>query len=166
MNAVAAFPVRGHFIANADVGEGAAHHYFVVAAPGAVGVELGHIDAVLLQVLPGGAVRLDGTSRGDVVGGHRIAQQGQKPRAPHLHALIEVIAHGEEGRLLDVGGVQPAVGAGVLHFDGPPSLRAGKDVGVVALKHLRGDPADGFGHLGRGGPDVAQMHGFAIGANA
>ena len=93
MNAVAALPVRGHFIANADVGEGAAHHHFVVAAPGPVGVELGHIHAMLLQVLPGGAVRLNGASRGDVVGGHRVAQQGQQARAPHLHALVEVAAH-------------------------------------------------------------------------
>jgi small ligand-binding sensory domain FIST len=36
----AAFGVRGQAVAKAHVGEGAAHHDLVIAAPGTVGVEL------------------------------------------------------------------------------------------------------------------------------
>ena len=37
---VAAFFTCQHFVADTDVGEGAAHHHFMVAAPRAVGVEI------------------------------------------------------------------------------------------------------------------------------
>jgi hypothetical protein len=36
-------------VADADVGEGAAHHHFVVAAPRAVLVEVGDADAVSIR---------------------------------------------------------------------------------------------------------------------
>ncbi len=39
-----------HVVADADVGEGAAHHHFVVAATRAVLVEVGNADMVLKQV--------------------------------------------------------------------------------------------------------------------
>ena len=41
-------------VAQADVAERAAHHHLVVAAPGAVRVELERPDAVLLEPLAGG----------------------------------------------------------------------------------------------------------------
>ena len=42
----AAFGAGRELVAQADVGEGAAHHDFVVAAARAVGVEVGGLDAV------------------------------------------------------------------------------------------------------------------------
>ena len=68
-------------VAQADVGEGAAHHDLVVAAPRAVGVEVRGLDAVLLEVASGRAVALDRPGRGDVVGGDRVAEQREHARA-------------------------------------------------------------------------------------
>ena len=52
----AAFDARQHLVLDADVGEGAAHHDLVVAAAGAVGVEVPLHDLVLAEVLAGGGV--------------------------------------------------------------------------------------------------------------
>ncbi len=46
----AAFAAAGHVVLEADVGEGAAHEHFVVAAARAVGVEVGLLHAVGEQV--------------------------------------------------------------------------------------------------------------------
>ncbi len=70
-----------HKVAQADVGEGAAHHHLVVAAARAVGIEIRGRDAVRLQVLAGRAVRLDGAGGRDVVGGDRVAEHREHPRA-------------------------------------------------------------------------------------
>ncbi len=109
----------------------------MVAATGAVGVEVRHIHSVLLQVLTGRAVGLNGAGGGDVVGGHRVAQQSQDSSIRHLRRLIEVAAHGEERRLLDVRGVLPHVGARFRDVDGAPGLGAGKHVRVLTVEHLR-----------------------------
>jgi hypothetical protein len=55
----AAFGAGGEQIFQADVGEGAAGHDAVVAAAGAVAVEVERRDAVLHEELAGGAVLLD-----------------------------------------------------------------------------------------------------------
>ena len=55
----AALDIVEHAVADADVGEGAAHHHFVVAAARAVAVELGAADPVLEQIAAGRAVGLD-----------------------------------------------------------------------------------------------------------
>src|SRR5690606_38649553 len=52
------FDAGNHLVANADVGEGAAHHDFVVAAAAAVGVEVLLLDLVLDQVATRRAVSL------------------------------------------------------------------------------------------------------------
>ena len=54
----AAFDARHHEVLDPDVGEGAARHDAVVAAAGAVAVEVLGLDAVLLKVEPGGGVGL------------------------------------------------------------------------------------------------------------
>src|SRR3546814_7653412 len=57
----------GHdLVADADVGEGAPHHDLVIAAAGAVGVELPRRHLVLGEVGAGRAVLLDRARRGDV----------------------------------------------------------------------------------------------------
>jgi hypothetical protein len=45
-----------HLVADADVGEGTAHHHFVMATVRAVRVEVHRTDLVLDQVPPGGAI--------------------------------------------------------------------------------------------------------------
>ena len=52
----------------------------MVAAPRPVGIEIGGLDAVLLQVARGRAVGGDAAGRRDVVGRDRVAEQGQDPR--------------------------------------------------------------------------------------
>src|SRR5690606_24630954 len=105
----AALDVRGDLVADADVGEGAAHHDFVVAAAGAVAVEVQRVDAVVGQILTGGRGLLDRTGRRDVVGGDRVAEDAQDARLDDVADRSGL--HGqalEIGRVLDVGrGVLP-----------------------------------------------------------
>ena len=56
MDRPAALAAAGHVVAQADVGERAPQQHLVVAAPGAVGVEVGRLHAVLQQVAAGRAV--------------------------------------------------------------------------------------------------------------
>ena len=55
--------VPHHLVLDADVGEGAAHHHLVIAAPRAVLVEVLDADLVLQEVLPGGRGRADVAGR-------------------------------------------------------------------------------------------------------
>ena len=76
----AALDIVEHAVADADVGEGAAHHHFVVPAARAVAVEFGAADLVLEKIAAGRAVGLDRPGGRDVVGGDRIAEYRQRPR--------------------------------------------------------------------------------------
>ena len=76
----AAFGAGGEFVAQADVGEGAADHDFVIAAARAVAVEVGGRDAVVGQVLAGGAVLLDGA------GGEMWSVVTESPRTARQRA--------------------------------------------------------------------------------
>jgi hypothetical protein len=70
-----------HVVLDADVGEGAAHHHFMVAAARAVLVEVGGADAIVGEVLAGGRGGLDRAGRRDVVGGDLVAEQAEDARA-------------------------------------------------------------------------------------
>ena len=63
VHGIATFHTLNHLVADSDIGERAAHHHLVIAAPRAVGVEIDDVDAVLLQVLTCRAVSLDGAGR-------------------------------------------------------------------------------------------------------
>ena len=84
MDRVAAFGAAHHLVPDADIGEGAAHHHFVIAAARAVGIEIRDRDAVFEQVTARRAVLLDRAGRRDVVGGDGIAEQRQDARALDL----------------------------------------------------------------------------------
>src|SRR5690606_40624752 len=58
-----------HVVADPDVGEGSAHHDLMVAAAGAVLVEVGNADPAIHEVLAGRRGRLDGARRRNMVGG-------------------------------------------------------------------------------------------------
>ena len=77
----AAFGAGSHLIAQANVGEGSAHHHFMIAAARAVGIEVAGLDAERHQVLRGGAVLRDVAGGGNVIGGDGIAQHGQHAQA-------------------------------------------------------------------------------------
>ena len=60
---VATFFAAEHFVANTNIGEGAAHHHFMVAAPRTVGVEVPRFHAFFAQIAPRRAVGLDVAGR-------------------------------------------------------------------------------------------------------
>ncbi|MND89956.1 hypothetical protein D3C80_820310 [compost metagenome] len=161
----AALDVRGDLVADADVGEGAAHHDFVVAAAGAVAVEVQGVDAVVGQIDAGGRGLLDRTGRADVVGGDRVAEDAQDA------GLDDVADRGrlhrqtlEVGRVLDVGRrVFPLIGLAAGDLDGLPVLVALEDVLVALGEHGRGDRLLlDVGDLLRGRPDVLQEDVLAL----
>ena len=164
MQGDAAFFAVEHLVADTDVGKGAAHHHFMVAAARAVGVEVARLDALFAQVATGRAVGLDVAGRGDVVGGHRIAEQrqdaGTRDIGDRRWRLIDGL---EERRVLDVGGVVlPGVGVGFRHLYGLPLLVAFEYLGVFLAEHGGVDFLYGLGNFLLGRPDVAQVHRFAV----
>ena len=122
--------LAGDLVAQADVGERAAHHHLVVAAAGAVGVEVLVRHVVLVEVLRRRRVLLDRARGRDVVGRHRVAEQREHARALDV---LDVRRLGrqvlEERRLAHVGRVvRPGVAVALGHLERVPAL--------VALEHL------------------------------
>ena len=81
----AAFDARHHLVLDADVGERAAHHYFVIAAPGAVAVEVPLLDPMRDEIFAGGSCLLDGAGRADVIG-CQLSPNTARTRAPLMPA--------------------------------------------------------------------------------
>ena len=136
MARVAAFDLGDHLVADADVGEGAAHHDFMISATRAVGVEVFLDDRLLLQVFARRTRRLYRPRWRDVVGGDRVSEKRQYARAFHLQLARLFAADREEWRLADVARSFPAIGLGSLHLYFAPGAGAGKDVRILSLKHL------------------------------
>ena len=161
----AALDVVEHAVADADVGEGAAHHHFMVAAARAVAVELAAADLMVEQIAAGRAVGLDRAGRRDVVGGDRIAEHRQRPGAVDVARRDGVHRHaGEVGRVLDVGRPgRPGVGVAAGDLDFPPALVAAIDVGVAAAEHPRMDMGvDQLADFLVRRPDVLEEHRLAV----
>ena len=99
----------GHeLVAQAHVRERAAHHHLVVAAPRAVRVEVGALDAVLDEVGAGRRVELDRAGGRDVVGRDRVADRDEAAGAVDVGDRAGGGGHAVEVR-------RPAhVGRGVL----------------------------------------------------
>ena len=166
---VAALGAGDELVAQPDVGECAADHHLVVAAPGPVGVELPRLHPVRRQILPGRGVGLDRPGRGDVVGGDRVAEQGQHPcvfDAGQRSGLRGQIV--EERRAAHVGGGRvPGECVPGRDRQGPPAVVAGEHLRVLAGEHLRAQAGgDDLADLGRRRPDVAQVHRLAVAAGA
>ena len=127
----AALDARHHQVLEADVGERAAHHHLVVAAPRAVGVEVLLRDAAA----PSGSAR-PGCPRAmspagrDVVGGHRVAEHRQHARALDVAERRRLRREAlEERRLLDVGRL-------ASHSKRSPSGDRDRVPGRVAVEHV------------------------------
>src|SRR5690606_18891745 len=71
---------RDHEILDAHIGEGASHHDFVVAPARTIAIEVGLGYAVLFEPHAGRRGFFDGAGRGYVVGGDRVAEDGQGAR--------------------------------------------------------------------------------------
>src|SRR5918997_4650627 len=160
---VAAFLLH-ELVPEANVAEGAPHHHLVVAAPGAVGVEVARVHALAYEVLPGRHLRGDRARRRDVVGGDRVPDLDEHAGPLYVPQGLRFGREAlEEGRLLDVGGVGvPLVEVAGGHVHLVPLLVAGVDVGVLALVDLRVQGALYLlGYLGLRGPDVLEVDGVA-----
>ena len=104
--------VLHHLVLDADVGEGAAHHHFVVAAPRAVLVEVDRAHLMLDQILPGRARGLDRAGGRNVVGGDRIEEERQNARVLDVGDRDRRLGQPLEiGRVLHIGRADvPGVG--------------------------------------------------------
>ena len=166
----AAFDIVQHLVPDADVGEGAAHHDFMVAAAGAVAVEILLLHLVLTEVLAGRGRLADIAGRADVVGGDAIAQLCQHARAGDVADRGRLHGDAIEVRgVLHVGGtVVPAVGGGAgFDLDVLPLLGTFADL-AVALQELvaRQAGSDDVGDFLVGRPDVTQVDRLAVVADA
>ena len=162
-------PRRDHLVLDADVGEGAAHHDLVVAAPRAVLVEVGDRDLVLLQVLAGRRGGPDGAGGRDVVGGDRIEEQAEDAGVDDVGHRLRLLGHALEiGRVLHVGRADvPLEGEAARDLDRPPVLVAREDVGVAGREQLaRHRAVDEVRDLRRGRPDVLEEDRLAVRAGA
>ena len=102
----AAFGAGSQLVAQPNVGERAAHHHFVIAAPRAVGIEVPRLHAVRDQIFPGRAIHANRTGGRDVIGGDAVAQHRQHSRAADIGERRGSLGHVvEERRILDVGGL-------------------------------------------------------------
>ncbi len=154
-----------HLVLDADIGECAAHHHLVVAAPAAVGVELAHRHLPLDQVFARRGGFLEAARRADVVGGHHVAQNRQNARALDVGDRARILAHTPEiGRVLDVGrGSGPVIRLATGHLDALPHLVALEDIGVLRLERLARDGLfDQFGDFLLGRPDVLHVDIVAV----
>ena len=150
-----------HEVLDADIGEGAAHHHFMVAAPRAVLVEVRLAHLALGQPLASRRGQLDGACRRDVVGGDLVAEERENARIDNV--LDGIGGHGhalEIGRMLHIGGVHaPLEGLahGRLHL--APVRVAVEHVRIALLEHLLGHELldEGRDFLG-GGPDVLEIN--------
>ncbi|KFB73618.1 MAG: hypothetical protein AW09_001112 [Candidatus Accumulibacter phosphatis] len=134
----------------------------MVAAAGAVGVEVDAFDSLLGEPLPGRRVLAERTGRRDMVGSDRVAEDQQRPRAANVAGKLRW--QFEERRAGDVGRWWPVVDLAGRRRNGFPEILVGADVGVT--------PAEGLGiererqhgvDLLRARPDLAQIDRLAVG---
>ena len=92
-----------------------------------------------------------------MIGRDRITHQREDARARYRDRLVEILAHGEEWRLLDIGRVLPSVGAGVRDVDGSPGLGTGEHVRVLAVEHVRRNFNHRIGYLLIARPNIPQV---------
>ena len=139
---VATLDAGDHFVLDADIGKGAAHHHFVVAAARTVGVEVLLRHLVRQQELAAGAVFLDRTGGRDVVGGDAVAKDRQRFGIDDIHHRFRRHGHAVEiGRVGDIGAARaPLVGVGRFDRDRLPMLIAIIDIGIAVDEHRAVDP--------------------------
>ncbi len=167
MNGVATFlAVRAeHVVADADIGEGAAHHHFVVATTCAVLVEVGNADTMLGEISTGRRCRLDRTGRRNMVGGDLVAEETENARALDVLETRARLAHAHEvGWVLDIGRVVvPGIGLTRRHLNGLPVGITLEDVGVLRLVKLaRNVFQDELLNFLRGRPDILEIDRVAV----
>ncbi len=163
---VTAFHSFREQVLDAHVGKGAARHHEVVAAAGAEGIEITALHTVGGQEDAGRTGGFDGSGGGDVIRGHAVTKDTQRPGIGDVGDIAPGAGETvEEGRAVDVGGFRvPAEGGTGGGFHAVPFRHvAGVAGGIV----LRGGGAglSGGNFLARG-PDVAQVDRGAVRSRA
>ncbi len=167
MDGHAALDARHHLVLDADIGEGAAHHDLMIAAPGAVGVEVRGGDVVIEEIGSRRAGPFDGAGRADMVGRDGVEEEAQHARVLDIgerrrRASRQIL---EIGRVPHIGGVLvPLVGlAGLGAANRLPALVALEHVRIARLEHIGRDVgADEFGDFLGGRPNVLEEDGGAV----
>ena len=160
---------RREQVAQADVGERAAHHDFVVATASAVGVEVDLLHAVSFQVLRGRAAARDVACGRDVIGGDRVAEHREGASPPNRLDLARSHAHAfEVRRVAHVGGlVVPRVQLARRNLDRTPQRIAREHITVTIAEHLRVDRfTDRVSDFLRTRPDVFEVDRLPVAARA
>ncbi len=128
-----------HEVLDSDIGEGATHHDFMIAAPRAVLIEVGRAHLMLGQIFPGRRCQLDRAGRRDVIGGDLVAEHRQDPRVDDIDDRFRLFLHAFEiGRVLNVGRAHvPAIGFALDSLDLAPVGVALEHIGVALLEDRR-----------------------------
>src|SRR5438270_10500537 len=110
----------------------------MIAAARAVRVEVGGLDAVLLQIFSGGTVFLDGAGGRDVIGGHAVAEHGEHARPLNICDRRGTYCHIVEVRSLpNVSRVLfPTVGLTLGDRQAAPMLVSLENFAVTSGKHF------------------------------
>ncbi len=74
---VPTFFTAQHFILNADIGKSASHHHLMVPTSRPVRVKVFGFNPLFLQIASCGAVFLDITRWGNMIGGDRVSKHSQ-----------------------------------------------------------------------------------------
>ena len=166
----AAFHARDHFIPDTRIGEGAAHHHLMVAAPRAIAVEIRLTHLVFQQIFTGRRRLPDIPRRGDVVGRDGIRELRQDTRALHIAHRLRIGGHAfEVRRVLHIGAARiPAIGvAARFNANGLPLRRALEDIAIAFLEHLtRHSGVNRVVHFLLRRPDILEVNRLAIAARA
>ena len=102
VHGAAALDVRGHLVACARAGEGAADHDVVVEAPRRVVDEVARRDAERAEIFRGGRAGRDRPDGRDVIGGEHVAEHGEHARTADVARRLGLGAHVvEKGRPAD-----------------------------------------------------------------
>ena len=106
MNGDTAFGAWYQLVAQADVGEGAAHHDFVISAPCAILIKINLLHTLAQKIFTCWRVFADRTGGLDMVRRHRITQQCQHAGTANIGDGTRLGGHAfEVGRVAHVGGV-------------------------------------------------------------
>src|SRR5260370_39264101 len=141
----------------------------MVAAAGAVGIELGGAYLEADQVFAGRAVGLDAAGRRDVVGGDAVAENRQFARAGHVLHRRRLFRHVLEiGRQREIRrAVLEIVGDAARPLDLAPFGRALEDIAVAPREAVALDGMeDGVGDLAVARPDVLEVDRLLVAAVA
>ena len=164
MDGPTAFGTGREQIAQANIGERAAHHHFVIAAARAIGIEILRLHSVRDQIFSGGRIRGNGAGGRNVVGGDAIAQHRQRAQAMQILQRGGLQRHiFKIWRMLDVGGfIVPGVEIAFGNGQSAPVLVAGENVGIFFAEHFAGyGGAHGCFHFVGRRPDIAEINRLA-----